>query len=837
MPAERDLDSLLAQLTLDEKAALTAGADFWSTVPVERLGLPSVTVTDGPNGARGSALLGFGAVSSVCAPCGSALGSTWDPDLIERVGVMLGEETRTKAARVLLAPTVNIMRSPLAGRNFECYSEDPLLTGRLAAAFIRGVQSQNVATTVKHFVGNEAEFERHTISSVIDERTQREIYLVPFELAVVEGRSLGIMTAYNRLNGEYCTDRADLLQGILRDEWGFDGFVVTDWFGAGSTATAAAAGVDLEMPGPGRFYGPALAAAVVSGDVDEALVDASVRRLLSVFDRLGALDDPPDAIEESIDRPDHRALAREAAIGAIVLLTNDGVLPLDPSTISSLAVIGPNADRAQIMGGGSAALRPHYRVTPLEALRASFGPTVDVVFERGCDIDIVVPPLQGESVVGIDGTPGVSVDYFAGPDLEGPVVATGHYPDSRLLFVGRPKPEIPSGPYSFRMSARFTPAESGVHHFTLAQSGHARLSVDGDVLIDGFEVDPPAGTRYFGVVSGDLEAPIDLEMGHTVDVVIEFSSAGSTYLRGVLAGCRRPAPDDLMDRAVAAAAAADVAIVVVGTNDDWETEGEDRSTLDLPGAQDELVARVLAANPRTVVVLNTGAPVVLPWADDAPALVQMWFGGQEMAGALADVITGQAEPGGRLAVTFPERLEHNPSFGNFPGEAGEVRYGEGLLVGYRWYDTRALPTRFPFGHGLSYSAFALGAPEGVPTEWRPGQPLTLTVPVTNTGSRAGVEVVQAYVAPPVGPRFRPARELKAFAKVAVAAGESAVVELVLDDRSFATWEPSVHGWVVEPGRYEVHIGRSSADIAHVVSIDVVSIDVNSTDVNSAEPGG
>jgi beta-glucosidase len=250
---QRDLPNLVSELSIDEKASLLAGADFWTTVPIERLGIPKVTVTDGPNGARGSALLGFGSVTSVCVPCGSALGSTWDPELVERVGAMLGEEARTKSARVLLAPTVNIVRSPLAGRNFECYGEDPLLSGRTAAAFVRGVQSQDVATTVKHFAGNEAEFERHTISSVIDERTLREVYLLPFELAVREGHSLGIMTAYNRLNGEYCTDRRDLLQGILRDEWGFDGFVVTDWFGAGSTSTAIAAGVDLEMPGTRRF--------------------------------------------------------------------------------------------------------------------------------------------------------------------------------------------------------------------------------------------------------------------------------------------------------------------------------------------------------------------------------------------------------------------------------------------------------------------------------------------------------------------------------------------------------------------------------------------------------
>ncbi|MGZ4706906.1 MAG: glycoside hydrolase family 3 protein, partial [Acidimicrobiales bacterium] len=625
MPAPRDLEALVSQLTVEEKASLTAGADFWTTVAVPRLDIPSVTVTDGPNGARGSALLGFGAVTAVCAPCGSALGSTWDVELIERVGAMLGEESRTKAARVLLAPTVNIMRSPLAGRNFECYSEDPLLTGRVAAAFIRGVQSQDVATTVKHFAGNEAEFERHTISSVIDERTLREIYLRPFELAVREGRSLGIMTAYNRLNGAYCTERADLLEGILRDEWGFDGFVITDWFGAGSTVGAAEAGVDLEMPGSGRFYGPALAAAVLAEEVDESLLDAAVLRLLSVFDRIGALDDPPGVEEQSIDRPEHRALAREAAVGATVLLRNDGLLPLDPSSLTSIAVIGPNADRAQIMGGGSAALRPHYVVTPLEALRERVGSEVTLTYERGCDIDKGVPPLQGEAVTGSDGTPGFDVDFHVGPDLAGEPVGRSRFPDSRLLFVDRPHPALPAGVYSWRATTRFTPAESGVHTFTLGQSGKARMFVDGEVVIDGVSDTPPPGDRYFGVVSGDLEAELVLEAGRPIDVVIEYSSADAKFLRGVLAGCRLPAPDDLMARAVAAAAAADVAVVVVGTNADWETEGEDRATLALPGDQDELVRRVIEANPRTVVVLNTGSPVTMPWEPDAAAVLQMWF--------------------------------------------------------------------------------------------------------------------------------------------------------------------------------------------------------------------
>jgi beta-glucosidase len=821
MSTDRVLD-LVEALTLDEKATLLAGADFWNTVAVERLGLPPVRVTDGPAGARGSALLGFGTVSAVCIPCGSALGATWDPELIEEVGAMLGDETRTKAARVLLAPTVNIVRSPLAGRTFECYSEDPLLAGRLAAAFVRGVQSRDVVTTVKHFVGNEAEFERRTISSVIDERTLREIYLVPFELAVREGGSLGIMTAYNRLNGEYCNDRRDLLQEVLRDDWGFEGFVVTDWLAAGSTTTAAAAGVDLEMPGPGRFYGPALAEAVRRGEVAEVLVDAAARRLLSVFQRVGALDDPSEQDERSVDLPEHRALARRAAISSTVLLVNNGLLPFDQQALGRVAVIGPNADRAQIMGGGSAALRPHYRITPLQALLAELGDRVDIVHERGCAIDLAVPPLQGESVSRPDGGVGFDVEFFAGPGLEGDPVGRASFPDSRLLFTDRPLRDIPRGLYSFRATATFTPAESGPHRFTLGQSGKARVVVDGTTVLDGFAVRPPPGTRYFGVVSEDLEADVDLIAGQPVEVAIEYSSEGSTFLRGVLVGCRPAEPPDLLDRAVAAAAEADVALVVVGTNDDWETEGEDRSSLALPGDQDELVARVVAANPNTVVIVNSGSAVTMPWVDRAAAVLQIWFGGQEMSNGLVDILTGAAEPGGRMPMTFPTCIEQTPAFGNFPGSDGEVRYGEGLLVGYRWYDTRGLPVLFPFGHGLSYTSFEVSSPEvvAVPTVFEPGEKVTLRLVVTNTGSRTGTEVVQVYVGAPPGRRFRPAKELRAFEKLSLDAGETRTVELELGWRAFAAWDVTEREWVVEGGSFELHIGRSVNDIAHVVPVEI-----------------
>lgn len=798
---------MVASMGMEEKAAFTAGADFWTLVANERAGIPPIRVTDGPNGARGSALFGLGGETAVCIPCGSALGATWDPELIERVGVMLGEEALTKACRVLLAPTVNLHRSPLGGRNFECYSEDPLLSGKAAAAFVRGVQSQGVVTTVKHFAGNDAEFERHSINSVIDARTLRELTLVPFELAVREGGALGIMTAYNRLNGPHCSEHHQLITEILRQEWGFEGFVLTDWLSAGSTVGSSAAGLDLEMPGPGAFYGELLGDAVAAGDVPEAELDEHVTHLLSVFDRVGALDDDPAWSSASIDRPEHRALAREAAIAATVLLRNEGVLPFDPEQVRTLAVLGPNAERPQMMGGGSANLAPHHETSLLDALREKLGDALDVQYARGVDIDRTTAPLHAPFVV----------EYFNGPEPSGAPVARGRFRNGKLLVVDPLPDGVEAGSFSFRATATYVPDESGPHTFALVQmAGRGRVLLDGEVLLDGVTDPPGPGTEFFGFASAERLVEVELSAGTAIELVVEFTVAPDAFfLRGVKLGHRRPTPDDLLDRAVELAAAADAVVVMVGTNDDWESEGEDRATMDLPGRQDELVARAVAANPNTVVVVNTGAPVTMDWADDAPAIVQAWFGGQEMGHALADVLFGVAEPGGRLPTTFPVRLEHNPSYGNFPGEFGELRYGEGVLVGYRWYEARHLPTRFPFGHGLSYSTFTIGAPSVAAD----GEVVTVRVPVTNTGARGGVEVVQCYVAPPPSPTVtRPPKELKAFAKVPLEAGAATTVELVLDARAFAHWDPSADDWCVAPGTYVLHVGRSSADVAHVVSV-------------------
>jgi beta-glucosidase len=831
----RDIEALVASLTVDEKARLTAGRDAWSTAPVERAGIPPVGMTDGPNGARGSAVLGAGEATAACVPCGSALGATWNPELIERVGALLGEETRTRGCRILLAPTVNLHRSPIAGRNFECFSEDPLLSGRAAAAYVRGVQSCDVAVTVKHLVGNEAETERYTMSSVIDERALRELYLVPFELAIKEGGALGVMTSYNRLNGGYCSENEALLTDILRGEWGFAGFVVSDWYALGTTAGSSRAGLDLEMPGPARFFGPLLAAAVQDGRVEESVVDEQARRLLTVFDTIGALDDPPEQEERYEDRPEHRAVAREAATESMVLLRNEGALPLDPASLRSLAVIGPNADRAQIMGGGSAKLRPYYRVTPLQAIRERFGDAVDVRHERGVETERTAPELDAR----------FEYEVFADLDLGGEPVRRGTRDDGLLMFFRAPV-EVPDpSAFSFRARGRFTAAENGAHAFTLVVAGTARLRVDGEVVIDAATTLPPRGNEFFGMASEEIAGTAELAAGQTVELEVEWFSRGELAdFLGVKLGCRPPLPPDLADRAVAAAAAADAAVVIVGTNDDWESEGRDRESMDLPGAQNELVERVLAANPRTVIVVNAGSPVTMDWADRAPAVLDVWFGGQEMAAGLAAVLSGDTEPAGRLPTTFPILLEHNPSHGNFPGENGEARYGEGVLVGYRWYEARQLPTRFPFGHGLSYTSFGLSEPRLSSSQLDPDTTLTVEVDVTNNGARRGAEVVQCYVAP-LDPRLtRPPKELKAFDKVWLDPGQTATVRLELAERAFAYWDPgdpgwpelrarlagspfaeegerrTDPGWQVDPGRYELHIGRSSADIAHVVPIRV-----------------
>lgn len=800
---EARIAALLEDLTLEEQVSLLAGVDLWTTAPVPRLGVPAIKVTDGPNGARGAGSL-VGGVKAASFPVGIALAASWNPALVGEIGAALAEEAQSKGAQVLLAPTVNMHRSPLNGRNFECYSEDPFLAARIAVAYIRAVQGRGVGATVKHFAGNESEFERMTISSEIDERALREIYLPPFEAAVKEAGTWAVMSAYNQVNGTFASEHAELLSGVLKGEWGFDGVVMSDWFAELRTAEAASAGLDLEMPGPTRKRGEQLVAAVKDGRVIPEAIRESARRILRLIGRVGGFERPELPEEQAIDRPEHRALIRRAGAEGCVLLKNAGALPLSPSALEKIAVIGPNAATAQIMGGGSAQVNAHYRISPLEGLAAALGDQVELGHEPGCANHKLLPLLRA----------GLDVEYFASPDLSGPAVHRERRDEGELMWFGDViAPGLDPLSFSARASADFTPRESGDYQFSLISAGLSRLSVDGAPVVENWE-SWRAGANYFGAGSVESFGTLALEADRTYRLAIEYAYPEAAFLgfRALRIGLDLALGDAAIERAAALAAEADVAIVFAGLNGEWDTEGQDRPDINLAGRQDELIARVAAANPSTIVVLQTGGPVAMPWLGEVAAVLQAWYPGQECGNAIADVLTGAVNPAGRLPQTFPLRLEDNPAFINYPGENGKVRYGEGLFIGYRYYERKAVAPLFPFGFGLSYASFAYANLRLSADEIGPGETLRVTVDVTNTGERAGQEVAQLYLRDEAARLARPLKELKGFAKVDLQPGETASVTLTLDRRALAYWDDAAHAWVAEAGAFEVLVGASSQDI-------------------------
>jgi beta-glucosidase len=809
--APADVDELLGQLTLAEKAELCAGADVWRTVAVPRLGIPAVKLTDGPVGVRGAS---FTTYSSTGFPCGAAIGATFDVALAERLGQALAREAQAKGASVLLGPTVNLHRTPLGGRNFECYSEDPHLTTALAVAYVRAVQAEGVAACIKHFVGNDAEFERRTISSDIDERPLRELYLQPFEAAVQDAGTWAVMSSYNRINGTYASEHEPLLHGVLKGEWGFDGVVVSDWFGTYSTLGAAAGGLDLEMPGPGRRFGPSLEAAVQTGEVDEAAVDDKVRRILTLIERTGGFDRAPEGDEVSTDVAEHRELAATIAASSFVLLRNEpagstatNLLPLDRAEVGSLAVIGPNAVAAVSQGGGSSRVLNQETPTPAEALRSLVGDQVDVVVEPGCDNDRDIPLLDLRQ---LDGPAEVAYHPFGDPDA--PPLHVEQHPRLSLAWFGDPPPGVGSATFTVVIRAGLTSRTGGTASLGVTAAGPWRLEVDGALVLedDGSE----RGKAFYGFGTPLRQAPVRLEPGRRHELVIRYDRAPRELMAGLKVVCSPPADAGAFDRAVEAARSSDVAVVVVGTNEEWESEGFDRTTLSLPGRQDELVAAVAAANPRTVVVVNAGAPVTMPWLDDVAAVLWAWFPGVQGSVALADVLFGHREPTGRLPTTLPKRIQDTPSYTSDPGDGGHLRYGEGVFVGYRWFDAREIEPAFPFGHGLTYSEVRYDALEVVSQ----GDGRAARVRLTNVGDRAVTEVVQCYLRRPPKPLSQPTRVLAGFAKVRLEPGEQQEVLVGLDHRTLRSWHPA-EGWVVLSGTYGVDIGRSSRDIRLIATFD------------------
>jgi beta-glucosidase len=796
-----DIEGLLGELTLEEKCEMVHGADAWTIRGCARLGVPDWTVSDGPVGVRGR-----GNTPGLVLPGPSAMAATWDVALVESLGGAVGDEARDREIDVVLAPTVNLHRSPRGGRHFEAFSEDPELTARMAVGYIRGVQSKGVAACIKHLVANDQEHERTTIDVHVDERTLREVYLRPFEAAVSEAAARAVMAAYNFVNGQHACAQHHVIIDVLKGEWNFDGVLMSDWNAMKETVGPAMNGLDLEMPGPGRWWGHGqLMGAIERGEVTEQALDDKVRRILRLLEWRGRIASEPHAIvEQSVDRPEHRALARRAAADGMVLIKNDGLLPL--TTPRSVALVGPGVASTAILGGGSALLEPHRRANVLDAFTERWaGP---VTHAAGVDLQRGADTLPDEWI----DDRGVVVELFDGRTFEGAPFATTRRTSAYNVWWDDAYPADHDA-VSLRATLTIIPVTSGPHRLVGKAFGQGRLFADGvevaDTEVGGF----PAGFGFTG-----CSAVLDLEAGRAVVVVLEVvQPEDNTYPAAMfdigVAPIDRTAG---IDAAVRTAAAADVAIVIVGSNDEWESEGEDRASIELPAGQSELVSLVAAANPNTVVVLNCGAPMLLPWLDDVAAVVLAWYPGQEGADAIVDVLTGAEEPGGRMPTTWARAERDTPPFLHYPGEAGVVRYGEELFVGHRWYDARGIEPLIPFGHGSSYTAFEWGAPivSGAGTE------RTVEVSVTNVGDRPGSDVVQVYVGAPADVVKRPVKQLAGFAKVRVEPGSTATARIDLGVAAFRRWDVATSAWRIDSGRYRLLVAASAADVRSELQVDM-----------------
>lgn len=720
-----------------ENARLLTGADFWSLHAAPELGLRRIVVSDGPAGVRGETWDERDPSANVPAP--TALAASWDVARVERVARLLAFECRRKGVDVLLAPTVNLHRSPYGGRHFECFSEDPYLTGAIGAAFVRGLQDAGVAATVKHFVANDSETERFTLDAIVDERVLRELYLLPFEL-IMEASPWAVMAAYNRVNGVTMTE-SPLIDDVLRGEWGFDGVVMSDW---GATRSAEAT-IDLAMPGPDSPFAP-------------ADVDARVARIVRLGERVGARVATTPAAAS--DHPaGHGAELRAAAAAGFVLARNHGsLLPLTGSSLRKVAVIGPNAAAARTLGGGSATVYPPYTVSPLDGLRAAL-PHAEVAFAPGVKAHTRLPVAD------------VVAEVREGNVRE--QRATGEF-----IWFGEPRTVEVRATISAAVAGEHVIGASGVGHFTLTLDGAVAFD---ETLVLGPGADP--GEQLFA--PPQRGHTVSLAAGQAVEVVLRAEGVTAFQLNH-----DPPFPATAFEDAVALARDADLVVAVVGTTPEVESEGFDRTSLALPGAQDELIRALTDANPKTVVVLNAGAPVLMPWIKQAPAVLLTWFGGQEVGNAIADVILGATEPGGRLPTTWPASEDGLPSV---TPVGGVLRYDEGLKVGYRG-DVEPL---FPFGHGLGYTSWQYLAMDGT------------KVRLANTGTRRGREVVQVYASRPDSAIERPPRWLVGFAVVEAGAGEEVIVDVPLSPRAFQHWQD---GWKTEPGAFTLEAGRSVADL-------------------------
>ncbi len=790
---EARIDALLKQLSLEEKVDLIGGINAFYIREIKHIGLPSLKMADGPFGVRN-----YGPSTTFG---GLGLAAAWDPELGSRVGKVIGQDARARGVHFMLGPGVNISRSPLCGRNFEYFGEDPFLASRTAVAYITGLQSQGVTATIKHFMGNNQEFLRHDGDSVIDERTMREIYLPTFEAAVKEAHVGAIMDSYNLVNGQHATQNSFLNNVIAKKEWGFDGIVMSDWDATYDGVAAANGGLDLEMPS-GKFMNRAtLLPAVKAGKVSEATIDDKVRRILRTAILFGWLDRDQTDLSVPLYNEKGGGLALEVARSSMVLLKNDGnLLPLDKTRIKSIAVIGPDAYPAPVVGGGSAGVRPFGAVSYLEGLAGYLGSSATVYYDRGVPSLKELADATSFSVDTAGKEPGISLEAFNNPNLSGaPAIhrVDQHINADRSLGDGVNQKHV-----SARWSGYFTPSTPGEHVLfvqgTGENSGH-RVYVDDKLLIDNWEL---ARARV-----SQMRLPLDTG-AHKIRFEY-FSSDGPNVKLGIIR------PEAVVNAAAKALASrVDAVVLAVGFDPESESEGSDR-TFQLPPAQDELINQVVAANKNAIIIVTSGGSVDMNrWLGHVPAIFESWYAGQAQGIALAQLLFGDYSPSGKLPVSFERSWEDNPAYDNYYPKSDDkkIEYKEALLFGYRYFDRAPVKPQFPFGYGLSYTTFAYKNLSITPAPAAGEQLINVEFDVTNTGHRAGAEVAEVYVGEPHASVARPVKELKGFSKVSLNAGETRHVSVTLNRRAFAYYDIKNHDWTVDAGDFNVYVGGSSAQI-------------------------
>ncbi len=800
---EARIDHIIEQMTLEEKAAMVSGTGFDSK-PLERLGIPALRMTDGPVGVRSGNATAF--------PVSVAMAATWNPDLIKQVGQALGQQAKSKGKNVLLGPCLNIHRVPHGGRNFESFGEDPYLAARMAVAYVQGVQSERVIATAKHFAVNNQEFERTSVDVRIDERALHEIYFPAFKAAVQEGGAWAVMSAYNRLNGHYCSGNTYLLTDVLKNRWGFQGFVMSDWGAVHSTIPDLYAGTDIEMPTDQYFTVQEVVAAIHKGSIKESKLNDKIRRMLRAMFAMGYFDQQP-IDQGALDTPAHRQLARTVAQEGIVLLKNqNNLLPLNKNKIKSIAVIGPNAAVAITGGGGSSFVTPFYSVSPLQGIQAKVGKRITVRYARGILQETNLTPIPTEYFrppKGVEGKYGLLAEYFNNMTFSGDPVIRRIDPQINFnVGEGKVDERMNEDKISIRWTGRLVPKESGLYAIGLSSDDGTRLYLDGQLRVDNW------GDHAIVTKTDTLQ----LQAGKEYDLRVEFYEHGGGA--AAILGWEKIDPDQATrlfvaerQKAISLAQNSDVVLLCVGNTAEIETEGKDRDNLNLPKDQVELILAVSQANHRTIVALNSGAAVLMnEWIDHVPALLEVWFAGQEAGNALADIIFGDVNPSGKLPTTFPMHWEDAPAFGNYPGTDGIVNYAEGIFVGYRHFDKMDIDPLFPFGHGLTYTTFSYENLQISPTVLSQDNQLKISLTITNNGNRPGAEVVQLYVQDLECSVPRPMKELKAFKKIFLKPKQQQNVQFSLDRSALSFYDIVTKNWIVEPGRFKVLLGSSSKDI-------------------------